>query len=206
MEIEVLLERVGEMYYKFGIKSVTMDDISHEFGISKKTLYQYVEDKNDLVNKVVQHVYKTEAEKFKEFVCGDNNAIEELLKVNQYLRHMISNHNPSTEYDLKKYYPELYRTIKDKKIDQMYDNVLANLIKGKKEGLYRKELNEEFIAKYYVSRIDSSMDLYSSNENANNMQEYIYELFIYHIRGISSAKGIKFLEEHIDEIKLENHV
>ena len=205
MELKELLEKVGALYMKFGIKSVTMDDIAHQLGISKKTLYLFIEDKADLVTKVVYNQLERERSKFQSIEDNNNNAIEELINVNRHLRKMLSTINPSTEYDLKKYYPELHSKVKEHKLHNMYNSVLRNMKNGIEEGLYRKELNAEFIAKYYVSRIESNMDFDFFRREVKHIHDFIYEIFVYHIRGISSPEGIKFLEKHIDEIKSDSY-
>ena len=75
-ELEKILVKVSGMYRKYGIKSVTMDDVAHELGISKKTLYQYVKDKSDLVEKVVEHVRVCNFGNMKEMNKIKGNAIE----------------------------------------------------------------------------------------------------------------------------------
>lgn len=206
MDLNIILDKVGELYSRYGIKSITMDDLSHELGISKKTLYQYVTDKSDLVHKVTRNLMEKEREKFTRLLSKNFNAIEELIEVNHFIRNMIVNSNPSAEYDLKKYYPALFKEVRELKVSHMYASVLRNLKKGIKEGLYRKELNAEFIAMYYVARIESNMNFESFRSNPAQFKEYLIEVFIYHIRGISSKKGIEFLEQHIDDIKIDNHV
>src|ERR1035437_2884162 len=107
-ELKNLLSKVRCLYMKYGIKSVTMDDVARELGISKKTLYQYVNDKNELVQKVVEMELDDKAEGFSKMNCSGLNAIEELFEVHKMIRQMLKDYNPSTEYDLRKYYPELF--------------------------------------------------------------------------------------------------
>ena len=101
-ELNNILDRVIILYRKYGIKSITMDDVARELGISKKTLYQYVDDKNELVNKAVMHDIDRH---FYNINCIKNknlNAIDELLEINRYLTVMLKDYNPSWDYDLKK--------------------------------------------------------------------------------------------------------
>ena len=205
MEFDELLKQIGNLFKNYGIRSVTMDDVAHELGISKKTLYKHVNDKTELVGKVVFEVIKTESEKFKKLAHPEINAIEELFQVNKQLRKMMKNLNASFEYDLKKYYPDLYKQIRKRKLENMYNSVKKNLEKGVKEGLYRDDFNIEYITRYYVTRIESNMDLETLNNDDISFPEFFYEIFIYHIRGVANSKGIAFLESHIDEIKNDNH-
>ncbi len=196
-EFENIVEKVSNLYQKYGIKSVTMDDVSRELGISKKTLYAYVANKEELVEKFIE--YKTDQKRCNvEWIQEQElNAIEELLAVNEHVVEMLKNFNPSTEYDLKKYYPELYKNLRKHRMDSMYKAVLSNIEKGKKEGYYRTELNGEIIAKIYVSRIENSFESEMFTLEELTSAKFINEMMIYHIRGIANKKGIDFLEKKL---------
>jgi len=205
MELNELLKQVSILYKKYGIKSVTMDDVAKELGISKKTLYQYVTDKTTLVEKVVSEIILCEKKNFNKLAIPESNAIEELIFVNKKLQHLLKNINASFDYDLKKYYPALYKKVHSQKIENMYNSVKKNLDKGVEEGLYRNDLNTEYISRYYVSRIENTINIEILNNLNIPISKFFYEIFIYHIRGVSNDKGIAFLESHIDEIKNDKH-
>jgi TetR/AcrR family transcriptional regulator, cholesterol catabolism regulator len=195
-ELKNILERVLCLYQKYGIKSITMDDVSRELGISKKTLYQYVADKTDLVAKVLELEMEKNRCNFESIVSGEKNAIEELIDVHRFVFKRIKDFNPSTEYDLRKYYPDLYRKTQEERQKKMYERILTNLKQGKAQGLYRKEINEEIITKVTVvrSEISTNVDAFSGNELFT--PSFFTEVMIYHIRGIANEKGIKYLEEN----------
>lgn len=196
-ELKDIIEKVGNIYHRYGIKSVTMDDVAHELGISKKTLYQYVDNKTDLVTKVIEHQIESTNCQMNNLKEKSLNAIEELLEVNNHLLRMRAEINLSAEYDLRKYYPDLYEKIKKNQRVKMLQSILDNMIKGKKEGLYRKDLKEDIIARLQVSRFETlaDSDIFTMEEFLSD--DFINELFIYHIRGIANDKGIAFLEEKL---------
>jgi len=205
-ELENILEKVGELYNKYGIKSVTMDDVARELGISKKTLYQFVENKNELVEKVLNYLLNKNDCSFKNLANKKLNAVEELLEVSILIIKTIKEYNPSTEYDLKKYYPELYKKLNEIRKERMYDSVIKNIIKGKDEGLYRNDLDEEIIAKMQTSRfLNISTDQVINNEEVLKPR-FIYEMFIYHIRGMANKKGIETLDKTLDKIDIKEHL
>lgn len=196
-ELESILERILCLYRKFGIKSVTMDDAAGELGISKKTLYQYFADKDELVARVIEYEGTKRASAFDK-ICNQNmDAIAELLEVTRYLNVMMQDHSAVIDHDLKKYYPEHYARIQELRRDKMYESVLQNMRKGKKEGIFRNDLNEEIIAKLHVSRIMCMYDnpFYTISEMTS--PKIFSEILVYHIRGISNDKGIKMLEEYL---------
>ena len=179
-----------------------MDDISNELGISKKTLYQHVTDKDDLVGKFIDNEITLRKEEICSCFKAGYNAIEELLEISLFMNKLMRGQNPVTDYDLKKYYPHHFqKTIKTRR-EGIYTFILFNLKKGKEEGLYRAEMDEEIIAKLYISRIEGIHlnDLFSVEEFTS--MKHFMELLTYHIRGIATPKGIKELENKIEKINM----
>jgi AcrR family transcriptional regulator len=199
-ELKKILLKVRELYLKYGIKSITMDEVAMELGMSKKTLYQYVTDKDDLVGLFIDNEIHLRQEEICKCFKAGFNAIEELLEISIYMNKLMKDQNPATEHDLKKYYPHHYnKTVKARR-EGIFNYILQNLKKGKKEGLYRQEMNEEIIAKLYLSRAESIHlnDLFSVEEFTSI--KLFMELLTYHIRGIATEKGTSVLERKIKEI------
>ena len=203
-ELNNILIKVRELYSKYGIKSITMDDVASELGISKKTLYQYVTDKDDLVGKYIDNEIKLRQEEVCKCFREGFNAIEELFEISTFMNKIMRNQNPATEYDLKKYYPAHYqKTIKTRR-EGMYNYILLNLKKGRKEGLYRENMNIEVIAKLYLSRVENIHfnELFTVEEFTSS--DLFLELLTYHVRGISTEKGIIELEKKIKGLETNN--
>ncbi len=181
-----------------------MDDVARELGISKKTLYQYVEDKNDLVAKVIEMEI---AEKTLLFGKTNNtglNAVEDVFEVHRVVQQMIRDYNPATDYDLRKYYPELYAHIIKVRREYIYRNVIDNLKKGKAEGLYRLDFDDELIAKVQLSRVEATFDEKVFTHDELLSPRLFKEIFVYHIRGIANEKGLKVLEQKLKELDNNN--
>ena len=195
-----ILSKVAELFQKYGIKSVTMDDIARELSVSKKTLYNYFTDKNDLVKKFVAEVLDNKSHETI-FLSEHLNAIEELIFVNKHVNQMLKDYNPSMFFDLRKYYPETHNEMIKMRRGKIHDAILANLKKGKIEGVYRTEMNEEIIAKLHISRLDGLIESKYFTIEEFTSQQFANEIFIYHIRGIANEKGIKILEELIKKEK-----
>lgn len=205
-ELENILEKVGALYNKYGIKSVTMDDVARELGISKKTLYLFVENKNDLVSKVLDYTLEKGNCDMKKLYEKKLNAIEELLQVGIHIIKTTKDYNPSTEYDLKKYYPDLYQKLHQIRKEKMYAAILKNIQKGKKEGLFRDDLDDEIIAKMQTSRFLNMGTDQVINPEDMFKPKYILEIFIYHIRGIANNKGIEMLEKTFEQIDIKEYL
>lgn len=200
-ELKNILSKVGELYKKYGIKSITMDDVARELGISKKTLYQYVTDKDDLVGKIIDNEISLRHEEICKCFRIGYNAIEELFEISMFMNRMIRSQNSATEHDLKKYYPVHYEKTLKARREGIYNYILLNLKKGINEGLYRKELNKEVIAKLYLWRSENAhLDELFTVEEFTSTKLFI-ELLTYHVRGIATEKGILVLEKKIKELE-----
>jgi len=192
-------DKVFELYNKFGIKSVTMDDVSRELGISKKTLYECVADKSELVKHVMQMVFRFHGEKLAEISNSGYNAIEELLKVNEYMTHMVKELNQTLLYDLRKYYPEFFNEMMEIQHLKMHEAIRLNLLKGQKEGLYRKEMNLDIISGLHMSRLEYRFAHDSSILDDFDSTVVMQEILTYHLHGIASEKGIRVYNDLIKQ-------
>lgn len=196
-----IINKVRLLYARYGIRSVTMDDVVREVGISKKTLYQYFKDKSELITGVIDCDAKLKLVEHDEAMIGAANAIEMMLGFYDFQMKMITDYNPSFIYDLKKYYPNIHQEFVQKKRELIYENVLTNLQRGKSEGLYRQEMNEEVIAMLNLLRVESFVNSEVVKTEEIFTREFLSEMFMYHMYGIVSEKGRKILEKNIDKLK-----
>jgi TetR/AcrR family transcriptional regulator, cholesterol catabolism regulator len=200
-ELVTILKKVRQLYRKYGIRSVTMDDVSHELGISKKTLYQYVHDKDDLVHKVVEIEISDRQERMNISCSDDKNAIEQLLEIARCISTMLKDYSSATEYDLKKYYPDLYLKVRDLRRNHVFRFIFDNLKKGIEEGLYREEIKLDTISRLNVALIDNMVDSEVISIPEFMDPQFFNEFFVYHIRGIVNARGLSFFEKHMPELE-----
>ena len=150
-----IIAQAYTVFMQNGIKNVSMDDLCKQMGISKKTLYQYVSDKSELVERVVEHTRHCNFSSLKDIKTMNGNAIEQLIEVSQRVNSLMKDHSPSYEYDLKKYYPEIFQNLMAARREVMYESMLANIRQGKKEGIYREELDEVIISKLHLLRMEN---------------------------------------------------
>ena len=196
-----ILTNVCKMFHKYGIKSVTMDDIARELGISKKTLYTHFKDKNELVKKSVEFIGKNPHHaKLEEEFNKSKNAIEQLIFIYVTGYKLADEYNFSYEYDLKKYYPEIYSQYQKKRRENIYMGVFNNLKQGINEGFFNNDFNPEIIALIHTSKIECIMENSLIRDSEFDMKEIFKQMFFYHLRAISTPKGIKFFEEKIKDL------
>jgi AcrR family transcriptional regulator len=196
-----ILEKVGKIYHRYGIKSVTMDDVARQLGISKKTIYEFFNDKEDLIRQVLLFEHDHNCVYLKDIEGKQLNAIEELFEVYKMINIMLREFNPSMEYDIRKYYPNLFLKIRDIRRKRMMESVYNNLNQGKKEGLYRRELDSRIIAKLHVYRTESLFDNDMFTTEELTSLKMFHEVFLYHLHGILSHEGRAFFESNFDKFK-----
>lgn len=192
-----ILQKVYALYSRYGIKSITLDDIARELGLSKKTLYQYFTDKNELVTETFLYEKEHRMDCMGEIFSKKMNAIEETFAINRYVSDMMKDFNPAMEYDLKKYYPDIFEKRRDAIIMNMYQRQLDNLRRGIKEGLYRDDITPEYIARMFILRMVNVHEVPCFDKSEFFSPGFFREVFIYHIRGLASEKGLKVLEKEI---------
>ncbi|HQH19038.1 MAG TPA: TetR/AcrR family transcriptional regulator [Bacteroidales bacterium] len=195
--MDEIIVSISTLFMKYGIKSVSMDDVSRELGISKKTLYQYFKDKDELVTKVVEHHAELLSGEMFKMVSENANAIEQLLQVSKFVSQYLKNINPSVTYDLKKYYPQIWKNVNLNNRDYIFNQIKQNMINGIKEGLYRSDINIDIITHFYLFRMEMSQTYEMIVENKYSYEEIFNTSFNYHIRGIANKKGLEYLEKKI---------
>lgn len=193
-----ILCKVDQLFMRHGMKSVTMDDVAGELKVSKKTLYKYVKDKADLVCQVIRNHCNEDKGVVEEISGRNDNAIDELLEISHYFAGMLQRMHPSVHYDLEKYYPEAWDVFtKEHKEGHVQQTITNNIKKGIKAGLYRKGINISIITKLYISKVDLCFDPVMFPITDYRFTEVQREMLLYHIRGIATTKGLKYLDAQI---------
>lgn len=179
-----------------GVKSMTMDDIARELGMSKKTLYQYVNNKADLVCKVLRKYLHDERQQVENILLQSDNSIDGMIKMIEYLLNILHDFNPASLNDLQKYYPEAWKMFNDYRYQYVFTRILENLENGVRQGVYRDDMNPEIIARIYVRAVDMILDQQMFPFKKYSFYSLYKEFIKYHLRGIVSAKGLRILEKH----------
>lgn len=187
----------SDIYMKYGIKSVTMDEMARQLGVSKKTLYLHVKDKNDLVEQCVLANHEEEKKNICALVESTENAIEQMLKISRFIIERLGRIHPSIFFDIAKYHPSAMSMMEGHKNDYICGSIEANLEAGIKQGLYRENINSKVISAIYVGMVDMMMDANILAAVDKRPDEMYSEMFRYHIRGIASEIGLEYLVELI---------
>ena len=194
-----IVEKSTELFLNLGFKSVTMDEIASALGVSKKTIYKYFNNKTDLVNAVTNHVFDSISCGI-DHICHLNmNPIDELFSIKRFVMEHLKDEKSSPKYQLQKYYPKIFMSLKKKQFEVMQECVIDNLKKGIELGLYRPNIDLEFISRIYFNGLTGIKDndmFPLKNYSMKTLLNFYYE---YHLRGICTAKGIKQLENQLEK-------
>jgi len=189
-----ILERVRELFFKYGVRSVSIDDICRDLGYSKKKLYEFVASKHELVEKLLGLERQNFEVIFLQYDFTGVNAIDVLLTVSKEIGEHFRDVSPSMTFDLKKYYPEIYHRHVDDRVEFVFQKIQVNLTKGISQGMYRTDLSVELVARLYIRRL---MDLHNPEFFPSEKFSFrtIYDVMIDNfIRGIATEKGLAYYE------------
>ncbi len=199
-ENNTIKQQALNIFLKQGVKTTNMDDVATALGISKKTLYQYVENKPDLVFQCFELHIGNVIDVLHRSVSDSNNAIDDLFLIDENIIVIMKQTNPLVLGELRRYYAEtwqLYETFKEK---ELFEILKKNLEKGIHQGVYRPDLNIDIISKLMLCRADNLINDEIFPLTDYNFHQLLMENKIYHIRGIATSKGINYLEQKINEI------
>ncbi len=193
------IKKASDIFLRYGFKSVTMNDIARELGISKKTLYQFVDNKNDLILRCIAMAMKEEQEFIVSVRQQQKNAIEEMLDIAVHVNQTLKKINPAALYDLQKYYPDGWKIIEGYSHEFIFAHIIENLERGKKEGVYRQDIREDIIARLFIGKaqllLNNTLFPYPQYKTSELHTAHV----MYHMRGVASDKGLKILEQHIQD-------
>lgn len=177
-----------------------MDDIARHLAMSKKTLYQYFDDKTDLVEKATADYIQTRQDEYDNATKDTANAIEELHFISKCVRKHFGELNPSMVFDLKKFYPSAWNVFLDYERKTVYESVKDNLERGKKEGYFREGINAEILALLRVEQIHMSLDHSVFPKEKFDFAQVQMEMFDHYVYGLLTTKG----QELYNHYKQEN--
>lgn len=182
------------MFLKIGFKSVTMDDIAKEMGISKKTIYKHFENKELLVEAATELSQSTVHQAVDEVLLKNHDAITENFEIRNMFSKMFDLSETSPIYQLKKHYPQIYEQVVNRETCQRDSYLTQNIRKGIAQGLYRKEIDPDLYTKLYYTLIFSIKETTSSERESRQLELKALE---YHIRAMATPKGIEELEKQL---------
>ncbi len=197
MEIEErILHSAAELFFRNGIKSITMDDIASHLGMSKKTIYQYYEDKNAIVNAIANHEISIQKKEMDDARKTSVDAIDEIFKTMNCLSRTFIKINANVFYDMQKFHPSSWQLFHDFKERRIMSFVEENLKEGVKQLLYRTDINVKVMAKFRVESVTLAFNPLVFPPEKYNIKDMQLILLDHFVHGISTLKGHKLINKY----------
>ena len=190
---ERILVKAHELFNSYGIRSVSMDDIAAQLGMSKKTLYQFYADKDELVNAVFDVMLNLNRENCTACIQKGENAIHEVFLSFDMLQELLASMNPSLLFDLEKYHPTGFKKFQEFRNNFLYKIIKSNLENGIKEELYRPEIDVDVLSRFriYTVVLSFNHEVFPNNKNKLlHIEQQLIEHFLY---GLATPKGLKLI-------------
>lgn len=203
MEIrERIIAKAGDLFFQYGIKSVSMDELASSLGISKRTIYENFKDKEEILLSLLVSLRDERRKVFDQLTSERSNVVETFIKI---IKKQQSTPICDVKFfeDIHKYYPEANRFIEDdfKRNKEFLSKFLQ---KGIEQGYIREDLNVEATA----FLVEQSTYIYiratSLEKPLFTFSELFYTMMINFVRGILTAKGIKIIDAYLEQQKTKN--
>lgn len=194
--LERILIESEQLFAKYGIKSVSMDDVAKHLGISKKTLYQFVKDKNELVHLAVENHLTHMENSCCSLAETKENAIEQIFSIAKFVVTNMKEVSTALIYDLKKYHQESYKLIEKHKENTICRIMKLNMMTGMQQGYYRESFDPEIICRLYMIMAEGILSFEYFPSDSYSFVDKYKELLVYHLHGICTPKGIEYLKEN----------
>lgn len=194
-QIDRIIQGGEELFLTAGIKSVTMDDIAKHLGMSKKTIYQFFKDKNELVIALVKKKLQQDEDQMCAIMLKSENVIEEMINMMKCSEEIFSRINPIVIHDLQKYHTEAWKHFQTFKANVIVHTLEELLTKGIKQGYIRPDIDVKIMARMRVNQVEMGF-----NSNIFPIAEFStwkvqYQLLEHFNFGICTLKGYKLLNE-----------
>ena len=193
---EKILHAAFELFFRYGIKSVTMDDIAKHLSMSKKTIYQFFSDKDEIVHVLFDNYLQQHRMEFDVIATSSKNVVEEVFSYMKKMHLLLAQINPSIFYDLRKYHKGTWDLFRTFRTEYLLDVVEKAIDKGKLEGFIREDLNSKVIARMRVEQIDMGFNPHVFPTDKFNILEVQLAMTEHFLYGICTIKGHKLINKN----------
>lgn len=201
---KTIVQGAQELFWTYGLRSVTMDDIASKLAMSKKTLYQYIQDKAELVYLCAEYQLEDEHCNMEDAFQNAENAIDEVLKLMEYNRQFFLNFHPSLILDLQRSYPKAWKMFLRHKEEKIIKGIQANMQRGKEQGLYRQNLDPEVMARMRMAQVESIFNPQIFSPKTYNIGEVQFQIFQHFLYGVVTLEGYHILTKALENISFSS--
>jgi len=192
-----IINKSAMIFLRHGIKSVTMDDLARELGMSKKTIYNHFKDKDELVKSIVSTLIERNRTACESGRIKAENAIEALMNISEYSTRLFMEIHTSVFFDLQKYYPEAWSIIKQHRLAFVSNQITQNIIRGQEEGFYISELDPKIMSGIHLALISAMTDGDIFEVEANNYGKLLEQIVLFQLRGVVNEKGRELMLQNM---------
>lgn len=192
-----------ELFFKYGIKSITMDDIAKHLAISKKTIYKYFADKDEVVETMMIQLMKKNEAQFQNIVDESTNVVEEVFGMMKHMGMMFSQMNPNLFYDMQKFHPNTWNLFKKFKEECIESMVIDSIERGISQGLVRSDINSKIVARLRMEQVEIGFNPQAFPPNKFKIIEVQLALLDHYLHGICTLKGHKLINKYKELIEEE---
>jgi TetR/AcrR family transcriptional regulator, cholesterol catabolism regulator len=193
--------KAHELFMRYGIRSVSMDDIAMHLGMSKKTLYQYFADKDELVDAVLGDEVKQGQQNCADCSGRSRDAVDEIFLTMEQIVEQFRNMNPLVVYDLQKFHFNSFRKFLKYKNDFLLEVVRKNMERGINEELFRSEINVDVLSRFRLETMMMGFNMDVFPPRKYNLAEVTREIIEHYLYGLSTLKGYKLILKYKQEKK-----
>jgi TetR/AcrR family transcriptional regulator, cholesterol catabolism regulator len=188
---ERIINEAAALFRTYGIRSVTMDMIAGQMGISKRTIYELFRDKEELLQGVLRWMGEKQRDLTEECLKNSENVIEAIFKIMNNMTEHYKKMSPAFRLDMRRYHNDMIRHMKENE-ELPYHNIRSILVRGMKEGLFRQDLDIEITNKCLsgVTKMSSEGEKLEFDDADENV---LRDFFINYLRGISTQKGLELI-------------
>lgn len=202
-----VIKLATELFMRYGLKSVSMDDISREAGISKKTLYQNIDNKQDLINQCLYNIILEDHKNIESIVnIKEYDALQQMIEIFKLAIKLLSSVKPTVIYDLQKYYKESWKIVENMHLKHMELIIVSNLLQGKNERVYRKTIDEEIVSRLFIQKMIAVTNDNIMRETNKPLPEILYQNLLYHLHGIIDKSQYERLEDLTVNFKMNQNI
>lgn len=194
-----ILNSARDLFFNYGIKSITMDDLAKQIGISKKTVYLHFKDKNEIVHKIIGDLIQKHNKEVESCQLNAENAIEEVILQDEILNQLFSGIKPNIFFELEKYFPETANEVNIHKKECLLKGIKANIDRGIKEGLYRQDISSEILAESRLHLIYLVFNGKNFSSSEYDIKTVLKELNEFYLNGICTEKGRELITTYLNQ-------
>jgi AcrR family transcriptional regulator len=189
-----ILQGASELFMKYGVKSITMDEIARHLSVSKKTIYQHFADKDELVITFTRVVLQQQQAEICSLDDQNLDVMEGLFGLSEFMRTKVCNINQSLLFDLKKYFPAAWKIFTDHKRNFLKNHIKNFITRGVKEGYFRSNVDIEIISRMRMEQVEMCFNQEIFPVEEFGMSAIHMQLFEHFVYGICTLKGHEKLD------------